>query len=170
VSINQSPRQLRLSTYCCSPLLSLSQQFFSSSFASTLPLKATLKQFCFLACVLLHHHTVCFPLTTARTQDSTLITDRSRVIAYQCPQRCWSHQINWITWVLQTETVSNRCYVNRQISVSYYQQISNCCRPVLTYRLTDLCHQWLTDCWSCSAFSLSWQLCTVGHGIFIWPM
>ena len=34
----------------------------------------------------------------------------------------------------------------------YYQQISNCCRLVLTYWLTDLCHQWLTDCWSCTAF------------------
>ena len=33
-----------------------------------------------------------------------------------------------------------------------YQEISNCCRPVLTYWLTDRCHQWLTDCWSCTAF------------------
>ena len=30
-----------------------------------------------------------------------------------------------------------------------YQQISNCCRPVSTYWLTDWRHQWLTDCWSC---------------------
>ena len=33
-----------------------------------------------------------------------------------------------------------------------YQEISNCCRPVLTYWLTDRCRQWLTDCWSCTAF------------------
>ena len=31
----------------------------------------------------------------------------------------------------------------------YYQQISNCCRPVSTYWYT--CHQ-LIDCWSCTAF------------------
>ena len=54
-----------------------------------------------------------------------------------CPQRCWSRQINWITCVLLTETVTNRCYVNRQINVSYCQHISNCSRPVLTYRLID---------------------------------
>ena len=34
----------------------------------------------------------------------------------------------------------------------YYQQMSNCCRPVLTSWLTDVCHQWLTDCWSCMTF------------------
>jgi len=54
----------------------------------------------------------------------------------------------------------------------YYQQISNCCRPVLTYWLTHWRRQWLTDCWSCTAFccdsfSLFRQLCTVGHGIFL---
>jgi len=36
-----------------------------------------------------------------------------------------------------------------------YQQISNCCRPVMTYWLTDWHHQWLTDCWSCMAFCCS---------------
>ena len=35
-----------------------------------------------------------------------------------CPQRCWSRRISWITCVLQTETVTNRCYINRQINVS----------------------------------------------------
>jgi len=55
----------------------------------------------------------------------------------------------------------------------YYKQISNCCRPVLTYWLPDWRHQRLTDCWSCTAFccdsfSLLWQLCTVGHGIFLY--
>jgi len=171
VSVNQSPRQLRLSTYCCSPLLSLSQQFFSSSFASTLPLKAILKQF--------------FSRMGSFTPPHRLLSHNDRPRSEFDPY-CWPsarHSLSvpskmlispdkyyWITWVLQTETVSNRCCVNRQISVSYYQQISNCCRPVLTYRLTDLCHQWLTDCWSCSAFSLLWQFCTVSHGIFVWPM
>jgi len=73
--------------------------------------------------------------------------------------------------VLQTKTVTNRCYVNRQIMWVYYQQASNFCRPLLIYWLTDWRHQWLTDYWSCTAFcrhsfSLLWQLCTVGHGIF----
>ena len=79
--------------------------------------------------------------------------------------------------VLWTETVTSRCYINRQIMWVYYQQLSksNFCRPVLTYWLTDWRHQWLTDCWSCTAFccdtfSLLRQLCTVGHRIFIWPM
>jgi len=90
-----------------------------------------------------------------------------------CPQRRWSRQINWITCVLWTETVTNHCYVNRQINRSNYQQVSNCCRPVLTYWPTHWCHQWLTDCWSCTAFccdsfSLLWQLCTVGHWIFLY--
>jgi len=70
---------------------------------------------------------------------------------HSCPQRCRSHQISWITCVLQAKTVIKRCYVNRQIE--------------------DWRHQWLTDCWSCTAFcrdslSLLRQLCTVGHGIF----
>ena len=52
-----------------------------------------------------------------------------------------------------------------------YQEISNCYRPVLTYWPTDWRRQWLTDCWSCTAFcrdsfSLLWRLCTVGHAIF----
>ena len=33
----------------------------------------------------------------------------------------------------------------------YYQQISNCCKLVLTYWQTDWRRQWLTDCWSCTA-------------------
>ena len=35
-----------------------------------------------------------------------------------CPQRWWSRHISWITCVLRTKTVTNRCYVNRQINVS----------------------------------------------------
>jgi len=53
---------------------------------------------------------------------------------------------------ITTKTVANRCDVNRQINVSLLSTISNCCRPVLTYWLTDWRHQWLTDCWSCTAF------------------
>jgi len=75
------------------------------------------------------------------------------------------------TCILRTEIVTYRCYVNWQISVlawTYCQQISNC-TPVLTYWPTDWGHQWLTDCWSCTAFccgifSFLRQLCTAGHG------
>jgi len=35
-----------------------------------------------------------------------------------CPQRCKTHQINKIPCVLLTETVTDYCYVNRQINVS----------------------------------------------------
>ena len=51
-------------------------------------------------------------------------------------------------WVGGRETVM---LIGRLMWV-YYQQISNCCTPVLTYWLTDWRHQWLTDCWSCAAF------------------
>ena len=55
----------------------------------------------------------------------------------------------------------------------YYRQTSNYCRPVLTYWPKDWRRQWLADCWSCTAFccdsfSLLRQLCTVGHGIFLY--
>jgi len=88
-----------------------------------------------------------------------------------CPQRCRSRQISWITCVLQTETVIKRCYVNSRLMWVNYQEISNSCRLVLTYWLTDWRRQWLTDCWLCTAFcrdsfSLLQQLCTVGYGIF----
>ena len=70
-----------------------------------------------------------------------------------CPQRCRTHQISKISCAWRTETVTDCCYVNRQIDVSLLSQMWNCCRPVSTYWLTDLCHQWLTtDCWSCAAF------------------
>ena len=35
-----------------------------------------------------------------------------------CPQRCITHQISKIISVWQTKTVTDCCYVNRQISVS----------------------------------------------------
>ena len=92
-----------------------------------------------------------------------------------CPQRCRSRQISWITCVLQTETVIKHCYVNRQMNVSfYYQEISNCCRPVLTYWLTDWRRHWLTadhvrhfaaTVFLCCFCYVQWVM-----GIFIWPM
>ena len=88
----------------------------------------------------------------AKLRAKCLIVSCAPFVLHFRPQRCWTRQINWITCVLRTETVTNRCYIDRQINMSYYQQISHCCRPVLTYWPIDWCHQWLTDCWSCTAF------------------
>ena len=101
----------------------------------------------------------------AKLQAKLLIVSCAPFALHFCPQRCGSRQINWIACVLWTETATNRCYVNRQIS--------NCCRPVLTHWLIDWHHQWLTDSRSCTAFccdsfSFLQQLCTVGHGIFVY--
>ena len=78
--------------------------------------------------------------------------------------------------------LNNLCIIEKKLLLSVamltgrlmwvnYQEISNCYRPVFTYWLTDWRRQWLTDCWSrtafwCVSFSLLWQLCTVGHRIF----
>jgi len=104
----------------------------------------------------------------AKLRAKSLTVSYTPFALHFCPQRCRSRQISCITCVLQTETVIKRCYVI--VSVNY-QEIANCCRPVLTYWLTDWRCQWLTDCWSRTAFcrdsfSLLRQLCTVGHGIF----
>ena len=105
----------------------------------------------------------------AKLRAKSLTASCTPFALHFCPQR--SRQITWIACVLQTETVIKRCCFNRQINVSYFQEISNCCRPVLTYWVTDWRHQWLPDCWSCTAFccdsfSLLRQFCTVGHEIF----
>ena len=73
--------------------------------------------------------------------------------------------------VLWTETVTSRCYINRQIMWVYYQQLSksNFCRPVLTYWLTDWRHQWLTDCWVLIIYNiLLWQLFFVAAIVYSW--
>ena len=110
----------------------------------------------------------------AKLRAESLTMSYTPFALHFCPQRCRSRQICWITCVFQTETVIKRCYVaflNIRLMWVNNQEISNCCRPVLTYWLTDWHRQWLTDCWSCTAFcndsfSLLRQLCTVGHGIF----
>ena len=87
---------------------------------------------------------------------------------------CRSRQISWITCVLRTETVINRCYVNRQINVSLLSRNINCCRPVMTYWLRNWRCQWLTDCWSCTKFCsnifffVTAVVYSVNNGIFIW--
>ena len=63
-----------------------------------------------------------------------------------CPQRCRTRQICKITCVLRTKLLLIVVVLIGKLMRVYYQQISNCCRPVLIYRLTDRRHQCLTDC------------------------
>jgi len=59
------------------------------------------------------------------------------------PERCRTQQIRKITCVWRTETVTNNVVMLiGRLTWVYYQQISNCWRPVLS----------MTDCWSCTAF------------------
>ena len=83
----------------------------------------------------------------AKLQAKWLIVSYAPFALHFCPRKCRSCQISKITCVLWTETVTSRCYVIGRLMSAYCQQISNCCRSVLTYSLTDWCHQWLTDCW-----------------------
>jgi len=76
------------------------------------------------------------------------------------------------TYYRQKLLLSVAMWTGRLMWVNY-QEISNCCKPVLTYWLTGWRRQRLTDCWSCTAFchdsfSLSRQLYTVGHGKFLY--
>jgi len=54
----------------------------------------------------------------AKLQAKWWIVSCALFVLHFCPQTCWSRQISWITCVLQTETVTNRCYVNSQIKAS----------------------------------------------------
>jgi len=102
---------------------------------------------------------------SAKLQAKRLIVSHARLHSaftlHFCTQRCSTRQISKISCVLRTETVTNCCY--RQICWAYSLQISNCCRPVLIYWLTDWRHQRLTDYWLCTfaatSFSLLQQLC-----------
>jgi len=107
----------------------------------------------------------------AKLQAKWLIVSCAPFALHFCHQRCWSRQIGWITCVLRQKLLLIVVTLTGRWMWVYYQQISNCCRPVLTYWPTDWRYQWLTDYWSCRAFccdsfSLLWRLCTVGHGFF----
>jgi len=60
-----------------------------------------------------------------------------------CPQRCWSRQISWIIWYYGQKVFLIVVMRIGRLMWVYYQQTSNCCRPVLTYWPTDWRHQWL---------------------------
>jgi len=89
---------------------------------------------------------------SAQLQAKWLIVSYTLFALHFCPQRCRTRQISKITCVLLAETVTNCCYIDRLMWV-YYQQLSNCCRPVLTYWRIDWRHQWLTDCWYVGHFA-----------------
>ena len=110
----------------------------------------------------------------AKLRAESLTVSYTPIALHFCPQRCRSRQISWITCVLQTETVIKRCYMlTARLMWVNFQEISNCCRPVLTYWLTDLIHQWLADCRSfighsaTTFFSFLQKLCTVDNWIFL---
>jgi len=100
-----------------------------------------------------------------------VIVSRAPFALHFCPQKYWSRQICWIICVLQTETLTNRCCVNRQINVSLLSKKYQ--TAVDQFWLTDWQTDAISDCWSCTAFccdsfSLLRQLCTVGHRIFLY--
>ena len=108
----------------------------------------------------------------AKLQAKWLIVSCTPFALHFYPQRCLSLQISWITCVLCTEIVTNQCYVNRQITVSIINKYQTTVDQFwLTDQQTKVISDWLTDCWSCTAFCcdsfpLLWQLCTVGDGNF----
>jgi len=108
----------------------------------------------------------------AKLQAKWLIVSYAPFALLFCPQRCRTCPTNKITCVLWTETVTSCCYVIGRLMSAYYEQITNCCIPVLTCWLTDWRRQRLTNCdhvrhYAATSFSLSQQLCTVSRGIVI---
>ena len=83
-------------------------------------------------CTILWIFELCCPIT-----GKMVIVSCAPFALHFCSQRCRSRQMIWI--------IIELC-IGRLMS-AYCQQISNCCRPVLTYWLTDWRHRWLTDCW-----------------------
>jgi len=93
-----------------------------------------------------------------------------------CPQSCWSRQISWITCELQTETVTNRFYVNRQINVSLLSaniKLMYTSFDLLTDRLTPSVIDWLLIMYGILLQQLFVVAAVVYSGssdFFIWPM
>ena len=110
----------------------------------------------------------------AKLQAKWLIVSCAPFALHFRPQRCWSRQINWITYVLRTETVTIVDMLIGRLMWVNYQVISNCCRTVLT----DWRRHWVSD-WPtadhvcnfaatdflCCGSSVHWVM-----GYFICPM
>ena len=82
----------------------------------------------------------------AKLRAKSLTMSYTPFALHFCPQRCRSRQISWITCVLQTKTVIKHVTWTGRLMWVNYQEISNCCRPVLTLltdRLTPSVTDWL---------------------------
>jgi len=107
----------------------------------------------------------------AKLQAEWLFVSCAPFVLHFCPQRCWSRQINWITCVLRTETVTNCCYINRQINVSllstkYQTAVDQFWLDQLDWRLTaDHVRHFAVTSFLCCASCVQWVM-----GFFIWSM
>jgi len=112
----------------------------------------------------------------AKLQAKSLIISCALFVLHFCPQTCWSCQISWITCVLRTETVTNRCYVNRQINVSLlstnikllgtsFDLITDRLTPSVTDRLLIMYGIFAATAFVCCGSCVQWVT-----RFFIWPM
>ena len=88
----------------------------------------------------------------AKLRAKSLTVSYTPFALHFCPQRCRSRQISWILVYYRHKLLLSVAILTGGLMWVNCQEISNCCRPVLTYWLTDWCRQWWTDCWSCTAF------------------
>ena len=83
-----------------------------------------------------------------KSQAKWLIVSYASLTLDFRPQRCRTRRVSKITCVLRTETVTDCCYVNRQINVSLLSTNIKL-RKTSFDLLTDWRHQWLAGCWAC---------------------
>ena len=81
--------------------------------------------------------------TSGEVTGKMVIVSCAPFSLHVCPQRCWSRQISWIIWYYGQKVFLIVVMRIGRLMWVYYQQTSNCCRPVLTYWPTDWRHQWL---------------------------
>jgi len=81
----------------------------------------------------------------AKLQAQWLIVSYAPFALDFCPQRCRTRQISKITRIWREETVTNCCYVHRQINVSLLSTNIKLLQPVDQFRLTDRLTQSATD-------------------------
>ena len=109
----------------------------------------------------------------AKLRSKSLTVSYTPFALHFCPQRCRSRQISWITCVLQTKLLLSVAMIIMWVN---YQEISNCCRPVLTYWLTDWSQSvtdWLLIMYGILPRQLFFVAAVVYSGswdFFIWPM
>ena len=91
-----------------------------------------------------------------------------------CPQRCWYRQISWITCVHGQKLLLIVIIIIGRLMWVYYQQMSNCCRPVLTYWQTDAISDLPTADhvrhFTAAVFLFCGSCVQLVTGFFIWPI